>query len=106
MSRERQAKKCLPFTEGLLPEDFLRVLESSKSGQHEVIEHTYNLKSFAQLLATTTLGLLEGALGFDKLVGFINPLLHKTAKTSSELNYTLAKLHEVQSKCKRLDSSL
>jgi hypothetical protein len=45
-------------------------------------------------------------MGFDKLVGFINPLLHEMAKTSSELNYTLAELDEVCSKYERLESSL
>jgi hypothetical protein len=95
-----------PFAEGLLFEDFLRVPESSKGGQHEVIEHAYNLRNIAQLLATTTPNLLEAAMVFDKLVGFINPLLHKMAKTSSELNYTLVELDEVRSKCERLESSL
>jgi hypothetical protein len=95
-----------PFAEDFLPKDFLRVPESSKGGQHEVIEYAYNLKSIAQLLATATLGLLESAMGFDKLVGFINPLLHEMVKTSSELNYTLAELDEVRSKCERLESSL
>jgi hypothetical protein len=64
------------------------------------------LRSIAQLLATATPSLLEAALGFDKLVGFINPLLHKMTKTSSELNCTLAELDEVRSKCERLESSL
>jgi hypothetical protein len=36
-----------PFAEGLLSEDFLRVPESSKGGQREVIEHAYNLRSIA-----------------------------------------------------------
>jgi hypothetical protein len=49
---------------------------------------------------------LETAVEFDKLVGFINPLLHEMVKTSSELNYTLVELAEVRSKCKRLESSL
>jgi hypothetical protein len=84
----------------------LRVPESSKGGQREVIEHTYNLRSIAQLLTTATPSLLEAVLGFDKLVGFINPLLHEMAKTSSELNYTLVELDEVRSKCERLESSL
>jgi hypothetical protein len=95
-----------PFSEGLLPEDFLRVLESSKGGQCEVIEYAYNLKSIIQLLATATPGLLEAALGFDKLMGFINLLLHKMVRTSSKLNYILAELDEVRSKCERLESSL
>jgi hypothetical protein len=94
------------FTEGLLPEDFLRVPESNKDGQREVIEYAYNLRSIVQLLATATPGLLEAAMGFDKLVGFINPLLYEMVRTSSELNYTLAKLDEVRSKCERLESSL
>jgi hypothetical protein len=64
------------------------------------------LRSIAQLLATATPCLLEAAMGFDKLVGFINPLLHEMVKTSSELNYTLAELDEVCSKCERLESSL
>jgi chromosome segregation ATPase len=64
------------------------------------------LRSIAQLLAIATLGLLEAALGFDKLMGFINPLLHEMVKTSSELNYTLAELDEVCSKCEKLESSL
>jgi hypothetical protein len=62
----------------------LRILESSKRGQREVIEYAYNLRSIAQLLATATPGLLEAALEFDKLVGFINPLLHEMVRTSSE----------------------
>jgi hypothetical protein len=45
-------------------------------------------------------------MGFDKLVGFINPLLHKMVRTSSELNYMLAELDEVYSNCERLESSL
>ena len=95
-----------PFTEGLLLKDFLKVSELSKGGQREVIYYSYNLKSIAQLLATATPGLLEVALGFDKLVGFINPLLHKMVRTSSKLNYTLVELDEVRSKCERLESSL
>jgi hypothetical protein len=84
----------------------LRVPESSKRGQREVIEYAYNLRSIAQLLATATPGLLKTALGFDKLVGFINPLLHEMVRMFSELNYTLAELDEVCLKCERLDSSL
>jgi hypothetical protein len=45
-------------------------------------------------------------MGFDKLVGFINPLLHEMVRMSSELNYTLSELDEVRLKCKRLESSL
>ena len=33
-----------PFAEGLLLEDFLRVLESSKGGQYEIIEYAYTLR--------------------------------------------------------------
>jgi hypothetical protein len=95
-----------PFAEGLLHKDFLRVPESSKGGQREVIEYAYNLRSIAQLLATATPCLLEAAMGFDKLVGFINPLLHEMVRTSNELNYTLAELDEVRSKCEKLESSL
>jgi hypothetical protein len=95
-----------PFAKGLLPEDFLRVPESSKGGQREVIEHAYNLRSITQLLATATPGLLEAALGFDKLVGFINSVLHEMVRMSSELNHTLAELEEVRSKCEGLESSL
>ena len=95
-----------PFAKGLLPEDFLRVLEASKCQQREVIEYAFNLRNIAQLLATATLGLLETAIGFDKLVGFINPLLHKMVKTSSELDSTLVELDKVQLKCERLESSL
>ena len=77
MCQENGKRRGAPhFTEGLLPEDFVRVSESSKGGQREVVEHAYNLRSIAQLLAITTPGLLEVALGFDKLVGFINSLLH------------------------------
>ena len=65
-----------PFAEDLLSKDFLRISESSKGGQREVIEYAYNLKSIAQLLANATPSLLKGAMGYDKLVGFINPLLH------------------------------
>jgi hypothetical protein len=101
-----ERRSAPPFAEGLLPEDFLRVSESSKGRQREVIEHAYNLRSIAQLLATATPSLLEAALGFDKLVGFINPLLHEMTKTSSELNYTLVELDKVRSKCERLESSL
>jgi hypothetical protein len=107
MCREQGERRgASPFAEDLLPKDFLRVPELSKGGQREVIEYTYNLRSIAQLLATATPGLLEAAMGFDKLVGFINPLLHEMAKTSSKSNYTLAELDEVRSKCKRLESSL
>jgi hypothetical protein len=95
-----------PFAEGLLSEDFLRVPESSKGGQREVIEHAYNLRNIAQLLATATPSLLEATLGFDKLVGFINPLLNKMVRMSSELNHTLVELEEVCSKCEGLESSL
>jgi hypothetical protein len=95
-----------PFAEDLLPEDFLRVLESSKGGQREVTKYAYNLRNIAQLLATATPGLLEAAMGFDKFVGFINPLLHEMAKTSNKLNYTFAELDKVRSKCERLESSL
>jgi hypothetical protein len=64
------------------------------------------LRNIIQLLATATPGLLEVALGFDKLVEFINPLLYEMVRTSSKLNYTLAELDEVRSKCERLESSL
>jgi chromosome segregation ATPase len=84
----------------------LRVPESSKGGQREVIEHAYNLRNIAQLLATATPSLLEATLGFDKLVGFINPLLNKMVRMSSELNHTLVELEEVCSKCEGLESSL
>jgi hypothetical protein len=107
MCREQGERRgASPFAEDLLPEDFLRVLESSKGRQCEVIEYAYNLRSIAQLLATATPCLLEAAMKFDKLVGFINSLLHKMVKTSSELNYTLAELDEVCSKFERLESSL
>jgi hypothetical protein len=103
MCREQgEQRGAFPFAEDLLPEDFLRVPELSKGGQREVIEYAYNLKSIAQLLTTATPGLLEAAMGFDKLVGFINPLLHKMVRMSSELNYTLAELDEVHSKCERV----
>jgi hypothetical protein len=95
-----------PFAEGLLPKDFLRVPESSKGRQCEVIEYAYNLRTIAQLLATATPSLLEAAMGFDKLVGFINSLLHEMVRTSSKLNYTLVELDEICSKCERLESSL
>jgi hypothetical protein len=95
-----------PFTEGLLPEDFLNIPESRKGGQHEVIEYTYNLRSIVQFLATATPSLLEVAMGFDKIVGFINPLLHEMVRVSGELNSTLAELEEVHLKCTRLESSL
>jgi hypothetical protein len=107
MCRESGERRGVsPFAKGLLSKDFLRVPKSSKRRQREVIEYAYNLRSIAQLLATATLGLLEAALGFDKLVGFINPLLHQMVRTSSELNYTLAELDKVRSKYERLESSL
>jgi hypothetical protein len=95
-----------PFAKGLLPEDFLRVPKSRKGEQREVIEYAYNLSSIAQFLETATPSLLEEALGFDKVVGFINPLLHEMVRVSSELNSMLAELEEVCSKCERLESSL
>jgi DNA repair exonuclease SbcCD ATPase subunit len=64
------------------------------------------LRSIAQFLATATPSLLEAALGFDKVVGFINPLLHEMVRVSGELNSTLAELEEVRSKCEKLESSL
>ena len=81
-----------PFAKGLLPKDFLRVPKSRKGGQHEVIEYVYSLKSIAQFLATATPSLLEVALGFDKLVGFINCLLYKMTKLFGELNSTSTEL--------------
>jgi hypothetical protein len=65
-----------PFLEGLLPEIFLRVLESRKGGQREAIEYAYNLKSIAQFLATATPSLLEA------VVRFINPLKHEMVRVS------------------------
>jgi hypothetical protein len=107
MCRESgEQRGASPFAKGLLFKDFLRVPESSKGGQREVIEHAYNLRSIVQLLATAIPGLLEAALGFDKLLGFINPLLYEMATTSNKLNYKLAELDEVRSKCERLESSL
>jgi hypothetical protein len=107
MCREQGKQRgASPLAEGLLPEDFLRVPESRKGGQHEVIEYAYNLRTIAQFLATATPSLLEATLGFDKVVGFINPLLHKMVEVSSELNSTLVELEEVHSKCERLESSL
>jgi uncharacterized membrane protein required for colicin V production len=64
------------------------------------------LKSIAQFLATATPSLLEAALGFDKVVGFINSLLYKMVRVFGELNSTLAELEEVRSKYERLESSL
>jgi hypothetical protein len=90
----------------LLPEDFLRVLESRKGGQREVIEYAYNLRNTAQFLATAILSLLEVVLGFDEVVGFINPLLHEMVRVPGELNSTLAELEEVRLRCKRLESDL
>jgi hypothetical protein len=95
-----------PFAKGLLLEDFLRVPESRKGGQCEVIEYTYNLRSITQFLATATWSLLKVALGFHKVVGFSNPLLHAMVRMFGELNSTLAELEEVRSKCERLESSL
>jgi hypothetical protein len=107
MCRESgERRSASPFAKGSLPEDFLRVSESSKCGQREVIEYAYNLGSIAQFLAIATPSLLEATLGFDKLVGFINPLLYQMVRTSSELNHTLAELDEVRSKCERLETSL
>jgi hypothetical protein len=88
------------------PEDFLRVSGSRKGEQREVIEYAYNLRSIAQFLATSTPILLEVALGFDKVVEFINPLLHKIIKVSGELNSTFAELEEVRLKCEKLESDL
>ena len=84
----------------------MRISKANKGQQRKVIEYPFNLKNIAQPLATPALGLLEAAIGFDKLVGFINPLLHEMVRMSNELNYTLVKLDEVRSKCERLDSSL
>ena len=84
-----------PFAKGLLPEDFLRVPEASKGRQCEVIEYAFNLRNIAQLLAITIPRLLEVAIGFHKLVGFINSLLHEMVKMSSKLNYTLVELDKV-----------
>jgi hypothetical protein len=95
-----------PFAKGLLPEDFLRVPKSRKGGQREVIEYAYSLKSIAQFLATTTPSLLEVAMGFDKLVGFINRLLYKMTKLFGKLNSTSAELWEVWLKYEKLESSL
>jgi hypothetical protein len=107
MCREHgEQRDASPFTEGLLPEDFLKVPESRKGGQCEVIEYAYNLRSIVQFLATATPSLLEAALGFDKVVGFINPLLYEMVRVSSELNSTLSELEEVRSKCERLESPL
>ena len=107
MCRESSKRRSVsPFAKDLLLEDFLRVPESSKCRQHEVIEYVYNLRSITQLLAIAIPSLLEAALGFDKLVGFINPLLNEMVITSSQLNYTLAELDKVYSRCERLESSL
>jgi hypothetical protein len=107
MCREQgEQRGASPFAEGLLPEDFLRVLESRKGEQREVIEYAYNLRSIPQFLTTATQSLLEAALGFDKVVEFINPLLHEMVRVSGKLNSMLAELEEVRSKCERLESSL
>ena len=53
------------FVEGLLPKDFLRVPESRKGGQCEVIEYAYNLRNIAQFLATAAPSLLEATLGLQ-----------------------------------------
>jgi hypothetical protein len=107
MCREQgEQRGASPFAEGLLPEDFLRIPKSKKGGQREVIEYAYNLWSIAQFLATTTRSLLEAALEFDKVVGFINPLLHEMVRVSGELNSTVVELEEVCSKFERLESSL
>ena len=84
----------------------MRVLDASKGRQREVIEYAFNLRNIAQLLVATTPGLLEATIGFDKLVRFINSLLHEMVKMSSELDSMLAKLEKVRSKCERLESSL
>jgi hypothetical protein len=90
-----EQRSASPFAEGLLPKDFLKVPESRKGGQREVIEYAYNLRSIVQLLATATPSLLEAVLGFDKLVGFIYSLLHEMVKLFGELNSTSAELWEV-----------
>jgi hypothetical protein len=102
----RASEEVLPHLPRAYYPRFLKVPKSSKGGQREVIEYAYNLRSIAQLLETATPGLLEAALGFDKLVGFINPLLYEMVRMSSKLNYTLAELDEVCSKYERLESSL
>jgi hypothetical protein len=59
-----------------------------------------------QFLATATPSLLEAALGFDKVVEFINLLLHEMVRVSGELNSILVELEEVRLKSKRLESSM
>jgi hypothetical protein len=84
----------------------LRVLESRKGRVLEVIEYLYNLRSRGQFLTTAIPSLLEAALEFDKLVRFINSLLHKMVRLSGEWNLTTAELWEVQLMCERLECSL
>jgi hypothetical protein len=73
----------------------LRVPELRKGGKYEVIEYVHNLKTIAQVLACTTLSLLEAALGFDKLVRYIKPLLEEKVQLYGELTLKLVKLEEV-----------
>ena len=104
--KQGEQRSASAFAKGLLSKDFLRVPKSKKGGQCEVIEYAYNLRSIAQFLATAIPSLLEATLGFDKVVGFINPFLHEMVRVSGKLNSTLAELEEVCSKCKSLKSSL
>jgi hypothetical protein len=56
----------------------------------------------AKTLANMTPSLLEVALGFDKLVLSILPLMEERNQLVAELASIEAKLEEVQSKCKKL----
>ena len=107
LCREQGEQRGLPpCVEGLMPADFLRVSDATRGRSFELMEYAFNLKNIAQFIATAAPSLIEAAMGFDKVVGIINPMLRNLLQTSSELNSTSAKLEKVRSKCESLESSL
>jgi hypothetical protein len=105
---------------GIFHEDFGKVMELEKGGTREVIYYVYKLKRVAKVLASmslcvmdmantitnTTPSLLEAALGFDKLVSPILPLLAKRNQLFGDLASMENKLEKVQSKYKKLRCDL
>lgn len=60
----------------------------------------------ANVVANMILSLVEAALGFDKLVSSILPLMVEKNQLYGDLVLREGKLKEVQSKCKKLECDL
>jgi hypothetical protein len=99
LCREKGEQSGAFLSDDFSHEDFGRVVESEKKGEREVIHYAYKLKRVAKLItimfldvknmanAITNLipSLLEVAMGFDKLVSSIQPLMKERNQIFGDL---------------------